>query len=117
MRESAVFQDFFPLKSRDQVLGVTNRSTSSQEDTTVLSSRTDTNDNRVIFDNVKYSFIRGLSDFPQHDLSMKNKHLRKESNRYFSGKDSVANTLANGYRSKRNMQINPDIGSFHDYEN
>lgn len=53
VRESAVFQDFFPLKSRDQALGVTNRSTSSQEDSTVLSSRNDTQDNRVIFDNVK----------------------------------------------------------------
>jgi len=102
VRESAVFQDFFPMKSRDQVLGVTNRSTSSAEDMS-LSSRTDTNDNKVIFDN--------------HDLSMKNKHLRKESNRYFSGKESVTNTLANGYRSKRNMQINPDIGTYDNYEN
>ena len=48
---------------------------------------------------------------------MKNKHLRKESNRYFSGKESVTNTLANGYRSKRNMQINPDIGTYDNYEN
>jgi len=101
VRESAVFQDFFPMRSRDQVLGVTNRSTSSAEDM-VLSSRND-NDNKVIFDN--------------HDLSMKNKHLRKESNRYFSGKESVSNTLANGFRSKRNMQINPDLGTYNDYEN
>jgi len=103
VRESAVFQDFFPMRSRDQVLGVTNRSTSSAEDM-ALSSRTDNNDNsKVIFDN--------------HDLSVKNKHLRKESNRYFSGKESITNTLANGYRNKKNMQINPDIGTYDNYEN
>ncbi len=42
---------------------------------------------------------------------MKNKHLRKESNRYYSGKDNFANsTLSNnGHRSKRSTLMNQDV--------
>jgi len=43
---------------------------------------------------------------------MKNKHLRKESNRYFSGKESFISNLTNGngYRGKKTVGMNPDIG-------
>lgn len=93
VRESSAFQDFLPFNARGELSNLSNISIHPED---ILGT----------------SRMEEGKPYDNHDLNMKNKHLRKESNRYFSGKESFISNLTNGngYRGKKTVGMNPDIG-------